>query len=439
MENIKELIKMAENKSAVVAVVGLGYVGLPLAAAFAQKYETIGFDVNTAKVEKYKQGIDVTNEIGDEKLQSVNIALTSDAKDISRADIIVIAVPTPIDDARTPDFTPLIGASTLVGQNMKKGGIVVYESTVYPGATEEVCVPVLEEHSGMKFREDFTVGYSPERINPADKVHRLETIVKVVSGCDADTLEALDTLYSSIITAGIYRASSIKVAEAAKVIENSQRDINIAFVNEISMIFDRLGIDTAEVLKAAGTKWNFLNFTPGLVGGHCIGVDPYYLSYKAQQVGYYPQIILAGRRINDGMGGYVAAQTVKKLIAAGSAVRGAKVLVLGLTFKENVGDVRNTRVVDIVSELESYGIDVKVADPHADRQECLKEYGIMLSDIDGSLPVDAVICAVGHDEYKAISLPDMKKWFNGSGVLIDVKGIYNQKDADRNNIEYWRL
>ncbi len=439
MQNIKELKQMVENKTAVVAVVGLGYVGLPLAAAFAGKYDTIGFDFNKEKVEKYKSGTDVTGEIGDAKLKSSNIHLTSNPVDLSRADIIIIAVPTPIDGARTPDFLPLIGASTFAGENMKKGCIVVYESTVYPGATEEVCIPVLEEHSKMKFREDFTVGYSPERINPADKVHRLETIVKVVSGSDADTLDVLDILYSSIITAGIHRASSIKVAEAAKVIENSQRDINIAFANEISMIFDRLGIDTSEVLQAAGTKWNFLNFTPGLVGGHCIGVDPYYLSYKAQQVGYYPQIILAGRRINDGMGEYVVSQAVKQLIASGHSVRGAKALVLGLTFKENVGDVRNTRVVDIVSELESYGVDVKVSDPHADKQECFREYGIMLCDRNDTLPVDVVICAVGHDEYKAISLVEMKTWFNNSGVLIDVKGIYSQKEAEKNSISYWRL
>ena len=439
MQNTKELKKMVENKSAVVAVVGLGYVGLPLAAAFAEKYDTIGFDVNQKKVDKYREGIDVTGEIGDAKLQSVNIKLTSEPRDLSRADIIVIAVPTPIDGARTPDFSPLIGASTLVGKYMKIGSIVVYESTVYPGATEEVCVPVLEEHSAMKMGDGFTVGYSPERINPADKVHRLQTIVKVVSGSDRDTLDVLDELYSSIITAGVHRASSLKVAEAAKVIENSQRDINIAFANEISMIFDRLGIDTAEVLKAAGTKWNFLNFTPGLVGGHCIGVDPYYLSYKAQQVGYYPQIILAGRRINDGMGAYVASQTVKRLIAAGNSVRGAKVLVLGLTFKENVGDVRNTKVVDIISELESYGIDVKVSDPYADKQECLKEYGIMLCEAEDALPVDAVICAVGHDEYKSIALRDMKKWFEGGGVLIDVKGIYDEKEAIKQSMSYWRL
>ena len=411
----------------------------PLAAAFAAKFDTIGFDVNESKVAKYKSGIDVTGEIGDSKLKSVNIHLTSDPKELSRADIIIIAVPTPIDGARTPDFAPLVSASTLVGSNMKKGSIVVYESTVYPGATEEVCIPVLEENSNMKFKQDFTCGYSPERINPADKVHRLETIIKVVSGSDLDTLDVLDILYSSIITAGIHRASSIKVAEAAKVIENSQRDINIAFANEISMIFDRLGIDTAEVLKAASTKWNFLNFTPGLVGGHCIGVDPYYLSYKAQQVGYYPQIILAGRRINDGMGAYVASQTVKKLITSGGAVCGAKALVLGLTFKENVGDVRNTKVVDIIGELESYGIDVKVSDPYADKQECFKEYGIMLSETEECLPVDVVICAVGHDEYKAIPLNKMKNWFRDSGVLIDVKGVYSQKEAEKNSISYWRL
>lgn len=439
MSNISIIKSKVESTTAVVAVVGLGYVGLPLAAAFAAKYDTIAFDINQSKVDMYKKGIDVTNEIGDEKLKSVDMQFTCDPNDLTRADIIIIAVPTPINTSRTPDFTPLVKASETVGKNMKKGSIIVYESTVYPGATEEVCVPVLEKFSGLTFQNGFAVGYSPERINPSDKVHRLETIVKVVSGSDTETLDILDKLYSSIITAGIHRAPSIKVAEAAKVIENSQRDINIAFANEISMIFNKLDIDTKEVLEAAATKWNFLNFTPGLVGGHCIGVDPYYLSYKAQQVGHYPQIILAGRRINDEMGSYVASQAVKKLIAAGCAVRGARALVLGLTFKENVGDVRNTRVVDIVSELESYGVEVTVSDCYANKQECFKEYGIMLSEIDECLPVDVVILAVGHDEYKAIPLDEMKQWFIGAGVLIDVKGIYSPIEAAKNSISYWRL
>lgn len=439
MSNISIIKSKVESTTAAIAVVGLGYVGLPLAAAFAAKYDTIAFDINQAKVDMYKKGIDVTNEIGDEKLKSVDMQFTCDPNDLTRADIIIIAVPTPINTSRTPDFTPLVKASETVGKNMKKGSIIVYESTVYPGATEEVCVPVLEKFSGLTFQNGFAVGYSPERINPSDKVHRLETIVKVVSGSDTETLDILDKLYSSIITAGIHRAPSIKVAEAAKVIENSQRDINIAFANEISMIFNKLDIDTKEVLEAAATKWNFLNFTPGLVGGHCIGVDPYYLSYKAQQVGHYPQIILAGRRINDEMGSYVASQAVKKLIAAGCAVRGARALVLGLTFKENVGDVRNTRVVDIVSELESYGVEVTVSDCYANKQECFKEYGIMLSEIDECLPVDVVILAVGHDEYKAIPLDEMKQWFIGAGVLIDVKGIYSPIEAAKNSISYWRL
>lgn len=439
MSNISIIKSKVESTTAVVAVVGLGYVGLPLAAAFAAKYDTIAFDINQAKVDMYKKGIDVTSEIGDEKLKSVDMQFTCDPNDLTRADIIIIAVPTPINTSRTPDFTPLVKASETVGKNMKKGSIIVYESTVYPGATEEVCVPVLEKFSGLTFQNGFAIGYSPERINPSDKVHRLETIVKVVSGSDTETLDILDKLYSSIITAGIHRAPSIKVAEAAKVIENSQRDINIAFANEISMIFNKLDIDTKEVLEAASTKWNFLNFTPGLVGGHCIGVDPYYLSYKAQQVGHYPQIILAGRRINDEMGSYVASQAVKKLIAAGCAVRGARALVLGLTFKENVGDVRNTRVVDIVSELESYGVEVAVSDCYANKQECFKEYGIMLSEIDECLPVDVVILAVGHDEYKAIPLDEMKQWFIGAGVLIDVKGIYSPIEAAKNSISYWRL
>ncbi|MCK5130196.1 MAG: nucleotide sugar dehydrogenase, partial [Clostridiales bacterium] len=382
---------------------------------------------------------DVTHEIGDKKLQSVQMHLTYNPEDLSRADIIIVAVPTPIDDAKTPDFTPLVKSSETVGKHMKKGCIVVYESTVYPGATEEICVPILEEYSNLRYKNDFTVGYSPERINPADKVHRLETIIKVVSGSDAETLDTLDALYSSIIDAGIHRASTIKVAEAAKVIENAQRDINIAFINEIAMIFNGLNIDTTEVLAAAGTKWNFLDYKPGLVGGHCIGVDPYYLAYKAQKEGYYPQMILAGRRINDEMGAYVASQAVKKLIAEGNAVRGAKALILGFTFKENVGDVRNTKVIDIVNELESYGMDIMVSDCYANKQECMNEYGIMLAEIDKCLPVDIVICAVGHDEYKAIALADMKKWFTNAGVLIDVKGIYSPKEAAKQSISYWRL
>ena len=439
MSTTDKLKSRVIDNTAVIAIVGLGYVGLPLAAAFASKFDTIAFDINQKKVDNYILGIDATNEIGNEKLKSIDIQFTCNPEDLSRADIIIIAVPTPIDDAKSPDLTALIKSSQTVGHNMKKGVIVVYESTVYPGATEEVCVPVLEKYSDMTFQNGFTVGYSPERINPSDKVHRLETIVKVVSGSDKETLDILDALYSSIITAGIHKAPTIKIAEAAKVIENSQRDINIAFVNEISMIFDKLDIDTTAVLQAAATKWNFLNFTPGLVGGHCIGVDPYYLSYKAQQVGYYPQIILAGRRINDEMGLYVASQTVKKMIKAGCPIKGAKALVLGLTFKENVPDVRNTKVIDIVDELESYGVDVTVCDCHAEKQESFKEYGIMLSEIDESLPVDVVILAVGHDEYKSISLSDMKKWFIGAGVLIDVKGIYSPKEAAKNSISYWRL
>ena len=441
MKRLKELYGMIEDNSVVVAVVGLGYVGMPLAVAFSDHFDTIGFDINEEKVALFKKGVDMTHEVGDERLQQAKIELTCNKEDLKRADIFVVAVPTPIDDSRTPDFKPLIGASNLVGEVMKSGSLVIYESTVYPGATEEVCVPILEEKSGFKHGQAFFVGYSPERINPSDKVHRLETIVKVVSACCDEALDVVDSLYSRIIAAGVHRASSIKVGEAAKVIENSQRDINIAFVNEISMIFDKMGIDTSEVLKAAGTKWNFLNFTPGLVGGHCIGVDPYYLAYKAQMMGHYPQIILSGRRINDGMGSHVAAQTVKKLIAAGCSVKGAKALIMGFTFKENVPDCRNTKVVDIIHELQSFGVEVMVHDPYAIQEEAQHEYGVQLVDsIEDALPVEAVIVAVGHDEYKAITLEKLKSYMSDKGnVLIDIKGVYDKYEAEDQGLVYWRL
>ena len=364
----------------VVAVCGLGYVGLPLAVEFGKQYETIGFDLSEAKIASYKQFVDPTGEVATEQLKAAKgLSVSTDASTLARADFIVIAVPTPVDEGHVPDFSPLVGASTLVGKHMKKGAIVVYESTVYPGATEEVCIPLLEKHSGMKWLKDFHVGYSPERVNPGDKERTITRIVKVVSGDDAATLDTVAAVYGSVITAGVHRASSIKVAEAAKVIENTQRDLNIALMNELSIIFGRIGIDTLEVLQAAGTKWNFLPFRPGLVGGHCIGVDPYYLTHKAEMLGYHPQVILAGRRINDGMAAYVAQQTVKQLIRGGSAVKGAKVIVLGLTFKENCPDLRNSKVADLVRELRDFGCDVAVHDPIAESAEAEHEYGIALT------------------------------------------------------------
>jgi len=441
MRDLKQLLSMVRDRSAVVAVVGLGYVGMPLAVAFAKQYDTIGFDVNAKKVEMYKKGIDVTNEVGDEALRSVKVHFTSNPAELGRADIYIVAVPTPIDEAKAPDFKFLEAASRVVGENIKKGAVVAYESTVHPGATEDICIPIIEQYSGLTHMRDFFVGYSPERINPSDKVHRLETIVKVVSGCNEDTLNVLDELYGSVVKAGTYRAASIKVAEAAKVIENAQRDINIAYINEISMIFHKMGIDTAEVLDAAATKWNFLKFAPGLVGGHCIGVDPYYLAQKAQMLGHYPQIILAGRRINDGMGPYIASQTVKMMIAGGIGVKGARVLVLGITFKENVPDCRNTKVVDIVNELKSYGADVVVADCFADREEALGEYGIeLIDDIGAALPVDAVVAAVAHDDYARLDLAEMAGWYrDGNRVLVDVKGMFSKSRAAELGFNIWRL
>src|SRR3989440_4657432 len=382
----------------IVAIVGLGYVGLPLAVAFGKAFRTIGFDLSAEKVENYRRYIDPTGEVSGEDLRAAaELTVTTDPAQLAAADIIVVAVPTPVDAVRRPDFGPLVSSSATVGKHMKNGATVVYESTVYPGATEEVCIPVLERNSGMKWLTDFNVGYSPERINPGDKEHRLETIVKVVAGDTAQTLEQVAKLYGAVVAAGVYRASSIKVAEAAKVIENTQRDLNIALVNELSIIFHQLGIDTLEVLQAAGTKWNFLPFRPGLVGGHCIGVDPYYLTYKAEQAGYHPEVILAGRRINDGMGRYIAQETVKLMIQRGNQVRGASVNVLGLAFKENVPDLRNSRVIDIIEELKSCGLNVAVHDPIVDPQEAKREYGVDLVPWE-QLPVaDALILAVAHD------------------------------------------
>ncbi|THC41698.1 nucleotide sugar dehydrogenase [Massilia sp. Mn16-1_5] len=425
----------------VVAVVGLGYVGLPLAVEFGKKVRTIGFDLSASKIENYKKFIDPTGEVSTEQLQAARqLEVTTDASLLAQADYVVVAVPTPVDIAHNPDFTPLIGASTTVGKNLKKGAIVIFESTVYPGATEEVCIPLLEKHSGTKWKEGFHVGFSPERINPGDKEHTLTTILKVVSGDDAETLESVAQLYETVITAGVHRASSIKVAEAAKVIENTQRDLNIALMNELAIIFDKIGIDTLEVLKAAGTKWNFLPFRPGLVGGHCIGVDPYYLTHKAEMVGYHPQVILAGRRINDGMAKFVAEKTVKSMISSGFQVKGAKVNVIGLTFKENCPDLRNSKVADIVHELQSYGVDVHVWDPLADAEEAQHEYGIKLESSWDALPkADALIAAVPHKEVLAMSLTDFQGKLNNGGCFIDVKSQFDEKAIREAGYCVWRL
>jgi UDP-N-acetyl-D-glucosamine/UDP-N-acetyl-D-galactosamine dehydrogenase len=424
----------------VVAVVGLGYVGLPLAVEFGKKRTTVGFDLSTSKIEAYRKFVDPTGELSSDDLRAAtSLTVSTDPSVLAGADYIVVAVPTPVDIAHNPDFTPLAGASKTVGMHMKKGAIVIFESTVYPGATEEVCIPILEQHSGLKWKQDFHVGFSPERINPGDKEHTLTTILKVVSGDDAATLDSIAKLYESVITAGVYRASSIKVAEAAKVIENTQRDLNIALMNELAIIFDKIGIDTLEVLKAAGTKWNFLPFRPGLVGGHCIGVDPYYLTHKAEMIGYHPQVILAGRRINDGMAKFVAEKTVKSIIAAGFHVKGAKVNVLGLTFKENCPDLRNSKVADIVYELQTYGVDVRVYDPVAEADEAQHEYGIRLDRWEDLPRADAVVAAVAHKELLARPLGDFQSKLNPNGCFIDVKSQFDKSALQEAGYSVWRL
>ncbi len=425
-----------------VAVIGLGYVGLPLATAFAHEYHTIGFDISNAKIEALSRGMDPAGQIDSETLRSLHgkIEFTDDAARLSAADFIVIAVPTPVDAAHNPDFGPLIGASEIAGGRMRPGTTVVYESTVYPGATEEVCIPVLERHSGLKWRQDFHVGYSPERINPGDRQHTLTSIVKVVAGDDQATLAKVDQLYSSIVRAGTFRASSIKVAEAAKVIENTQRDLNIALMNELAIIFDRLDVDTTEVLQAAGTKWNFIPFRPGLVGGHCIGVDPYYLTHKAEMVGYHPQVILAGRRINDGMGKFIAEKTVKTMLKAGSAILGASVSVLGLTFKENCADLRNSRVVDVIAELQDYGCKVSVHDPLADPAEAAREYGIELCTWDDMPRADALVVCVAHEDYLNMPFDEILVKVNlAGGAFIDVKSAFDLDLARKAGLKAWRL
>ncbi|WP_394866645.1 nucleotide sugar dehydrogenase [Paraclostridium bifermentans] len=443
-----ELYHKIKDKKENISVIGLGYVGMPLAIAFAKKINVIGFDVNKEKIELYKQGIDVTNEVGNKALKETTALMTSDETKLKEARFHIIAVPTPINDDKTPDLRPIIGASRVLGRNLTKGSIVVYESTVYPGVTEEVCIPILEEESNLKCGVDFKIGYSPERINPGDKLHRLENITKVVSGMDEESLENIASIYELIIDAGVHRAESIKVAEAAKVIENAQRDINIAFVNELSMIFNKMEIDTKAVLEASGTKWNFLKFYPGLVGGHCIGVDPYYLTHKAEQIGYHSQVILSGRRINDGMGKYVGESTVKNLIKANKQVKGAKVAILGMTFKEDCPDVRNSKVIDIINELKEYGINVFVADPIADENEVKREYGVGLTKFENIKNMDAVIVAVGHKEYMELTLESIKKLYEEKPdslnsedklVLVDVKGIFDKKEAQLKNYLYWRL
>jgi UDP-N-acetyl-D-galactosamine dehydrogenase len=426
--------------SRVIAVCGLGYVGLPLAVEFGKKVETIGFDLSETKIANYKIHIDPTGEVSTEDLKAAtHLSVSTDPATLAKADVIIIAVPTPVDDAHIPDFSPLVGSSTTVGKHMKTGAIVVYESTVYPGATEEVCIPLLEKHSGMKWKKDFHVGYSPERVNPGDKERTITKIVKVVSGDDAATLDIVAEVYGSIITAGVHRASSIKVAEAAKVIENTQRDLNIALMNELSIIFGRIGIDTLEVLQAAGTKWNFLPFRPGLVGGHCIGVDPYYLTHKAEMLGYHPEVILAGRRINDGMAAHIAQQTIKELIRNGSSVKGAKVAVLGLTFKENCSDLRNSKVADLVRELNEYGCDVSVHDPVAEAPEALHEYGITLQAWqDLPMKADAIVAAVAHREYLAMPLTDLLRRLRPAGVFVDIKSAYDPNAIRSAGYTLWR-
>lgn len=461
-----DLYRKIVERTEKISLIGLGYVGLPIAVAFAKKANVIGFDLNTNKIELYRKGIDPTKEVGNDAIRNTSVEFTNDERKLQEAKFHIVAVPTPVNSDHSPDLRPIESASHIVGRNLVEGSVVVFESTVYPGVTEEICVPILEKESGLICGVDFKVGYSPERINPGDKIHRLESIVKIVSGMDEDSLETIARVYELVVEAGVYRAESIKVAEAAKVIENSQRDINIAFMNELSIIFHKMGIDTKSVLEAAGTKWNFLKFTPGLVGGHCIGVDPYYITYKAEQLGYHSQIILAGRKINDDMGKYVAENLVKKMIKAKKQIAGSTVAIFGLTFKENCPDVRNTKVIDIVRELEEYEILVKIVDPVADSEEVLKEYGISVHKAVEIKDIDAVIFAVPHDEFRKITFREIKSMYKETDmncnanlhildeaavtseermpkktehVLIDVKGMFDRKEAENAGFLYWRL
>lgn len=440
MDRINTLYERLVEGEEKLALIGLGYVGMPIAVEFAKHVKVLGFNHNERRIQQYKSGIDPTHEVGDEAIQKTTVDFTSDEKRLSECKFLIVAVPTPIKEDKTPDLFPVENASRIVGRNLVPGSVVVYESTVYPGVTEDVCVPILEKESGLKCGVDFKVGYSPERINPGDKVHRLQTIKKIVSGMDAETLDCVAKTYELVVDAGVHRASSIKVAEAAKVIENSQRDINIAFMNELSIIFHRLGIDTKEVLEAAGTKWNFLKFFPGLVGGHCIGVDPYYLTYKADMLGYHSQVILAGRRINDGMGKYVAESCVKQLIAADKPVKNAKVAILGFTFKENCPDTRNSKVMDIVNELHEYGIIPVITDPVADAEEAKRIYGFDFDPKDAVKDMDAVILAVAHEEFSKLTMEEVGSFFGpGKKILLDIKGILDKNTYEAAGYSYWRL
>ena len=432
------------NKEETMSVVGLGYVGMPLAVAFAAKgINVIGFDLNEKKIELYKSGIDPTKEVGDEAIRTTTIRFTPDENELKKAKFHIVAVPTPVNTDHTPDLTPVIGASEIVGRNLTKGSIVVFESTVYPGCTEDVCIPVLEKASGLKCGEDFKIGYSPERINPGDKVHRLENIHKIVSGMDKESLDEIKNIYDIVIEVGTHPVSNIKTAEAVKVVENSQRDINIAFMNELAMVFDRMNIDTNEVIDGMNTKWNALGFRPGLVGGHCIGVDPYYFTYEAEKLGYHSQIILSGRIVNDNMGKYVADAAVKKMVEAGQAPKNSKVVIMGLTFKENCPDIRNSKVEDIIKRLGEYNIKPLVVDPWADKNEALAEYGVQLTDVKDISDADCVIMAVAHKEFKELGLEGVGKLFrdtdNANKVFLDVKGLYTVEDLNASGMKYWRL
>lgn len=440
MKLYEKLVAKEEN----LALIGLGYVGMPIAIAFAKKgINVIGFDLNKEKINLYKNGIDPTKEVGNEEIKNTTVKFTYDEKELQNAKFHIVAVPTPVNVDHTPDLSPVIGASEIVGRNLTKGSIVVYESTVYPGVTEDVCIPILEKESGLKCGKDFKVGYSPERINPGDKVHRLENIHKIVSGMDQESLEEIKKVYDLVIEVGTYPVSTIKTAEAVKVVENSQRDINIAFMNELAMVFDRMGIDTNEVVDGMNTKWNALGFRPGLVGGHCIGVDPYYFTYEAEKLGYHSQIILNGRIVNDRMGKYVADAAIKQMIAAGQAPKKSKVVILGLTFKENCPDTRNSKVDDIIKHLNSYGIKPVVVDPWANEEEAMHEYGVKLSNLEDIAEADCVIVAVAHDEFKTLKLTSLKKLYRESAdnekVIIDVKGIYKISDLKESGMKYWRL
>lgn len=437
------LFEKIVNKEEKIALIGLGYVGMPIAVAFAKKVDVIGFDLNSKKIDLYRQGIDPTNEIGDEAIKNTTVEFTADEKKLREAKFHIVAVPTPIHTDKTPDLNPVIGASEIVGRNLTKGSYVVYESTVYPGVTEDVCIPILEKESGLKCGIDFKVGYSPERINPGDKVHRLENIKKIVSGTDAEALEQIKKVYDLVIEVGTYPVSTIKTAEAIKVVENSQRDINIAFMNELAMVFDRMGIDTNEVVDGMNTKWNALGFRPGLVGGHCIGVDPYYFTYEAEKLGYHSQIILSGRKVNDSMGEFVADAAIKQMIIAGKSPRDSKVVILGLTFKENCPDTRNSKVHDIIKRLKEYEINPIVIDPWANTQDAMREYDVELKTMQDAKDADCIIVAVAHDEFKALSLDDISRLYKeipqNEKVLIDVKGLYKIRDVKSKGLKYWRL